>query len=704
VNNNLYRLRRRLAADVELCRGSPVPLGATVRPDGVNFAVASRYATSVTLLLCIPGEQNAVAELPLDGRFHRTGEVWHAFLKGLDPGIQYAYRMDRVPNPAPHLQRFDPRWQLLDPYAQALTGGAGCGVPPRGRRGPRRGLVVHDAFDWGDDEPPRIRPVEAIIYELHVRGFTQHPSSGVSRPGMFAGLVEKIPYLQALGVNTVELLPVWAFEEADSDRMNPFTGERLLDYWGYDPIAFFAPHAAYASRTGGGEPLREFKEMVKSLHAAGIAVVLDVVLNHTAEGNERGPTYAFRGIDNTIYYLVDPDTGAYRDYTGTGNTLNCNHPRVRELIIDVLRYWVAEMHVDGFRFDLASILGRGEDGSVLANPPVIEQIAEDPVLRQTALIAEAWDAAGLYQVGHFSAGGRWAEWNGKFRDDVRRFVKSDPGMVSALATRLVGSPDLYQTSGRRPCQSLNFITCHDGFTLADLVAYNGKHNEANDEGNADGSNDNLSWNCGSEGPTDAEEINRLRRRQVRNFATVLLISAGTPMVLAGDEFGRTQLGNNNAYCQDNETSWVDWRLLDANADLFRFFQLLIRFRRAHPLLRSDDFDLDAEDGARHIAWHGVELGKPDWSWESRALAMHLYGMDGGEAEDIYFIANAHWEGHVFELPHLPERRWCRVVDTMQMPPHDIAEPGAEEVLADQRRYVVGPRSVVVLIGKGCTPS
>lgn len=688
------------AAKVELFQGHPLPLGATVQPDGVNFAVASRYATSVTLLIFVPGSREAILEFPLDPRSHRTGEVWHAFLKGLDPGIHYAYRMDRVPNPEPHVHRFDPRQELLDPYTKALTGGSGWGIPPSGRRSPRRCLVVHDEFDWGDDEPHRIRPVEAIVYELHVRGFTQHPSSGVSRPGTFAGLVEKIPYLKELGVNVVELLPVWEFEEADSDRLNPSTGERLLNYWGYSPISFFAPNASYASRKGDGEQIREFKAMVKSFHAAGIAVVLDIVVNHTAEGNERGPTYSFRGIDNAIYYLIDPQTGAYRDYTGCGNTLNCNHPRVRDLIVDVLRHWVAEMHVDGFRFDLASILGRGQDGTVLANPPIIEHIAEDPVLRQTALVAEAWDAAGLYQVGHFTAAGRWAEWNGKFRDDVRRFIKSDPGMVSALATRLVGSPDLFHTSGRRPYQSLNFITCHDGFTLADVVVYNGKHNEANGEGNADGSNDNLSWNCGCEGPTDSEEVNRLRRRQVRNFATILLLSAGTPMILAGDEFGRTQQGNNNAYCQDNAVSWVDWRLLEANADLFRFFKLLIQFRRAHLLLRREDFDLDEAGRSVHIAWHGVELGKPDWSWESRSLAMHLHATYGGEADDLYVIANAHWEGHVFELPHLGGRRWCRFVDTTQVSPHDIAEPGAEEVLADQGRYVVGPRSVVVLVGRG----
>jgi isoamylase len=685
--------------EVELHQGHPMPLGATVRRDGVNFAIVSRYATAVTLLIFPPGEPEAVVEFPLDARFHRTGEVWHTFIKGLEPGISYAYRMDRVPNSEPHVHRFDLQTDLLDPYAKALTGGDTWGIPPRGRQRPRRSLVLQDEFDWGDDESPLIRPSDAIVYELHVRGFTRHPSSGVSRPGTFAGVVEKIPHLKALGVNVVELMPVWEFEEADSDRINPFTGERLLNYWGYHPIAFFCPNASYASQKGHGTQIREFKEMVKSLHAAGIAVVLDIVFNHTAEGNERGPTHSFRGIDNAIYYLIDLQTGKYHDYTGCGNTLNCNHPRVRDLIIDVLRYWVAEMHVDGFRFDLASVLGRGLDGSVLANPPIIERIAEDALLRQTALIAEAWDAAGLYQVGHFSATGRWAEWNGKFRDDVRRFVKSDPGMVSALATRLFGSPDLYQSSGRRPYHSLNFVTCHDGFTLADLVAYNDKHNEANGEGNADGSNDNLSWNCGAEGQTDAEEVNRLRRRQMRNFATILLLSAGTPMILAGDEFGRTQCGNNNAYCQDNERSWLDWRLLEANADLCRFFRLLIQFRRAHPLLRREDYDLNGGDRSLHIAWHGTELGKPDWSSESRALAMHLHGMDGGEIEDIYFIANAHWEENSFELPHLSGLHWWRVVDTLQAPPQDIAEPGAEDVLVDQHRYRVGPRSVVVLVGK-----
>ncbi|HME70029.1 MAG TPA: hypothetical protein VKM54_09185 [Myxococcota bacterium] len=396
---------------------------------------------------------------------------------------------------------------------------------------------------------------------------------------------------------------------------------------------------------------------------------------------------------------MDPDTGAYRDYTGCGNTLNSNHPRVGDLIIDALRYWVVEMHVDGFRFDLASILYRGEDGALLANPPIIERITEDPILRQTLLIAEAWDAAGTYQLGHFTFRGRWAEWNGRFRDDVRRFVKSDPGMVSALATRLVGSPDLYQTSGRQPYQSVNFVTCHDGFTLADLTTYNCKHNDSNGEGNADGHNDNLSWNCGSEGPTNSEEVNGLRRRQARNFATLLLVSAGSPMILAEDEIGRTQLGNNNAYCQDNETSWLDWRLRETNADLFRFFQLLIRFRLAHPVLNRASFALAEGPRSVRIAWHGFELEKPDFSWESRSLAMHLQQSGDAGQDDIYLIANAYWQGHDFELPHLSGRRWCRFVDTSQSSPKDIAEPGAEEALADQNHYLVGPRSIVLLGGR-----
>ncbi len=489
------------------------------------------------------------------------------------------------------------------------------------------------------------------------------------------------------------------FEELDSDRLNPETGERLVNYWGYQPISFFAPNAAYSSRKGGSAPVHEFKQLVRSMHEAGIEVILDVVFNHTAEGNDLGPAFSFRGIDNSIYYTLNPRTGEYLNYSGCGNTLNCNHPVVRELIAECLRYWVMEMHVDGFRFDLASILGRGQDGSVLQNPPLLETLAHDPVLANTKLIAEAWDAAGLYQVGTFPAWSRWAEWNGKFRDDIRRFVRAEPGMVRALATRLVGSPDLYQTSSREPYHSINFVTCHDGFTLADLVSYDRKHNETNGENSLDGANDNLSWNCGAEGPTRSPEIRDLRNRQVKNFATILLLADGVPMILAGDEFGRTQHGNNNAYCQDNEISWIDWKLPKLNAGLHRFFQLLIAFRRRHSLLRTTSYLSLAGKAARKIEWHGVRLGEPDWSHESRSLAMHLSGMSGSGSEDhIYFIANAHWESHDFELPNTG-LRWRRFVDTSLNTPDDITDLGAEEPLVDDGHYRVAPRATVVLIGR-----
>jgi glycogen operon protein len=404
---------------------------------------------------------------------------------------------------------------------------------------------------------------------------------------------------------------------------------------------------------------------------------------------------SFRGIDNSVYYMIDPKTGGYLNYTGCGNTLNCNHPVVRDLIRDCLRYWVTEMHVDGFRFDLASVLGRGEDGAVLPNPPLLERLAADPILANTKLIAEAWDAAGLYQVGSFPAWGRWAEWNGRFRDDIRRFVKGDAGMVPTLATRLYGSPDLYQSSERQPYHSINFITCHDGFTLADLVSYNAKHNEMNGEGNADGLPENLSWNCGAEGPTDDPEVLRLRRRQMKNFATILMMAHGVPMILAGDELGRTQRGNNNAYCQDNPVSWLDWRLKEQNADLFRFFRLLIAFRRTHPAMRRISFA--PMPCCAQVAWHGVRLGQPDWSWHSRSLAMQRWATDERAGEEhVYFIANAHWEPQVFEIPRLPRSRWYRFVDTMLDSPADIAELSEDGVLVNDDYYKVGPRSTVVL--------
>ena len=680
-------------------RGSPLPLGATLVRDGVNFAIFSRNARSVTLALFDGDDDFPSCEIPLDIRFNRTGNVWHCFVKGLEPGVRYGYRMDRWHNSNPRMHRYDPEIVLLDPYAKAISGRSSWAQERDTRYDQRRGIVTVDGFDWGADQPLNIALSETVIYELHVRGFTRDPSAGVAKPGTFAGLIAKIPYLKDLGITAVELLPVHEFEELDSDRLNPETGERLVNYWGYQPISFFAPNAAYSSWKTGGGPVHEFKQLVKSMHEARIEVILDVVFNHTAEGNDLGPTFSFRGIDNSIYYTLDPGTGDYLNYSGCGNTMNCNHPVVREFITESLRYWVMEMHVDGFRFDLASILGRGQDGSVLQNPPLLETLAHDPILANTKLIAEAWDAAGLYQVGTFPAWSRWAEWNGKFRDDVRRFVRSEPGMVSALATRLVGSPDLYQTSRREPYHSINFVTCHDGFTLADLVSYDGKHNEPNGENGRDGSNENLSWNCGSEGPTSSQAISDLRNRQVKNFATILLLADGVPMLLAGDEFGRTQQGNNNAYCQDNEISWIDWSLRRQNAGLHRFFKLLIAFRRQHPLLRTTSYRSLTGHEARRIEWNGVRLGQPDWSYESRSLALHLSGLSVNGTEDhIYFIANSHWEKHEFELPNTG-LRWRRFVDTSLDTPDDVTDLGGEQPLIDSHSYTVGPRSSVVLIGR-----
>lgn len=703
--NNRENFLANIRANFNVAPGSPLPLGVTVRRGGLNFAVVSRHARSVLLVIFAPGAEEPLLELPLDPRHHRTGDVWHAFIRGLDPGIEYGYRVLRRNAPPGPDSRAAESPVLLDPYTLALSGGERWGefAPPARAGGttllrPRHSLVVEDHTDGDTGTHPNHHPADAIIYELHVRGFTRHPSSGVAHPGTYRGIAEKIPYLQELGITTVELMPVTEFEECENPRVRPDTGERLRNFWGYNPLAFFAPKAAYAVDGARGRQVREFKEMVQALHAAGIEVMLDMVFNHTAEGDRHGPTVSFRGLDDEIYYLRDPATGEYSNYAGCGNTLNCNHPVVRQMILDCLRYWATEMRVDGFRFDLASVLGRGRDGQALANPPLLEHIAGDPVLAHTKLIAEAWDAAGLYQVGSFPHWGRWAEWNGRFRDDLRRFVKSDAGMVSAVATRLAGSPDLYQVGGRACYHSINFITCHDGFTLWDLVSHDRKHNEANGEGNTDGADENYSWNCGEEGPSASAEINALRRRQVRNMAALLLLAHGVPMILAGDEFGRSQSGNNNAYCQDNPMTWLDWSLRERNADLFRFFRLLIRFRRNHPLLRGAHLKGTDHSHTPALEWHGVRAGQPDWSWESRCLAASL----GGNArdEDIYLAANMHWESHRFELPPASSaRRWHRVVDTGLPAPEDIVEEAEAPELSDPAAYPVGPRSVVVLVGR-----
>jgi glycogen operon protein len=556
--------------------------------------------------------------------------------------------------------------------------------------------VVLNAFHGQEDDPLNRPLADTIIYEVHVRGFTQHPSSGVRHRGTFLGFMEKIPYLQALGITAVELMPITEFEENDNPRDNPLTGERLQNYWGYHPLALFAPKAAYAAHAG--QQLNEFQTLVQALHAAGIEVILDMVFNHTGEGDALCPTWSYRALDNATYYLLDAATGAYRNDTGCGNTMNCNHPVVQDLIIDCLRYWVVELRVDGFRFDLASVLSRGPGGEVLERPPLIERIAADPILARTKLIAEPWDASGLHQLGTFPRWGRWVEWNDQFRDDMRRFVRGDAGLISRLATRLTGSGDLYGTYADAWTRSINFITCHDGFTLADWVTYSHKHNAANGEANRDGMFENFSWNCGEEGPSDNPEVRACRQRQMKNAVALLLLAQGVPMLLAGDEMGRTQQGNNNAYCQDNALSWVDWEALAQHRDHFRFVRLLIQFRKRHAVLRRRWQTQPAGDEPGTIVWHGVQLGQPDWSEASRTLAMHLIG--GPEEIDLFLITNAHWDVHVFQVPQpLANKQWHGFIDTSRPAPADIAAPGKEPLLTEPRHYPAGPWSVVVLVAK-----
>src|SRR3954447_26553262 len=568
-----YRFRDRI---LTVNRGSPLPLGAINMPSGVNFALVCRHGTAVWLVLSEPCDGAICEEIPLDDLYNRTGDHWHVRVDGLPEEFCYGYRID---GPRNNGHRFEPRTVLLDPYSRALS----CGRP-WGMSGdlPRRSLMNESMIERDGVIPPRIPLEDTIIYELHVRGYTVHPSSGVKHPGTFAGLTEKIDYLKWLGITAVELLPVDEFEENDCPFVNPLTGEKLKDYWGYNPISFGAAKAAYAINPERSEPWAEFCQLVDACHRRGIEVFLDIVFNHTAEGGEGGPTFNFRGLDNCLYYMLD-DHGRYLNFSGCGNTFNSDHPVVRNYLISCLRNWVAEAGVDGFRFDLASVFGRDHRGNVIVNPPAVNRISEDSLLYDTKLIAEPWDAGGLYQVGTFPGGARWSDWNGRYRDEVRRFWRGEPGMNSALATRLCGSDDLY--AGRGPLHSINFICCHDGFTLNDLVSYNHKHNEANGEGNRDGSDANWSWNCGAEGPTDDPAVLRLRRQQARNLIATLLVSQGVPMLLAGDEFLRTQQGSNNAWCQDNEVSWVDWSLAVKNADFLRFVREAIALRQRHPALR-----------------------------------------------------------------------------------------------------------------------
>jgi isoamylase len=683
-----------------------LPLGASITAHGVNFSVFSRHAASVVLVLFDKAVAQSVVELSLDPRVNRTGDIWHVLVIGAHPSLQYGYRVDGPVDKA-RGHWFQKDRLLIDPYARAVEGNGvwGQASDPDWRCG-----IVTDDFDWGDDRPLNVPLRDSIIYELHVRGFTAHQSSAVSRPGTYGGLVEKIPYIQSLGATAVELLPVFEFYEMENKRMDPDTGDRLKNFWGYSTMAFFAPKASYASEGWDGNQVREFKEMVKAFHRAGLEVILDVVFNHTAEGGADGTTISFRGLDNTVYYMLDPDTKDYINLSGCGNTVNCNHPVVRQFIMDCLRYWVLEMHVDGFRFDLATILGRDARGEILHGPSVIHAIEQDPVLAQTKIIAEPWDLA-HNGLAHFP--GRWAEWNAYFRDDVRRFVRGEEGMAAAVATRIAGSSDLFEGNGRRPCRSINFITCHDGFTLRDLVSYDKKHNEQNGEENRDGTDQNHSANCGAEGPTDDGKVNRLRERRIKTFATILLVSQGVPMILAGDEFCRTQGGNNNAYCQDNDISWINWNLADKHGGVLRFFRKMIALRKRHPVFRRGGFltgNSASEDEFPDISWHGCEFGKPDWSEHARCIAFMLNGsglrqdepparIGHSEQKDASFFVtvNGDEKRHAFELPPMPEdMTWFRIVDTGKHCPEDIVEEEEAEPLP-HGKYLVLPSAAAVFM-------
>jgi glycogen operon protein len=681
-----------------LLDGESAPLGATVVEHGVNFSVFSKGASLVELLLFDDLNASQVSRtIALDPKKHRTYHYWHAFVPDLRPGQVYAYRAHGrfVPNRG---QLFDRDKLLLDPYGLAVAVPDGYNRLAATRPGDTSATamksVVADpgAYDWEGDRPLRRPFAETIVYELHVGGFTKHPSSGVraEKRGTYAGLVEKIPYLTDLGVTAVELLPVFQFDPSDAP-------DGRVNYWGYQPVSFFAPHHAYSSTRSPLGVLDEFRDMVKALHRAGIEVILDVVFNHTTEGGRSGPTLCYRGLANDFYYILSKDDRSqYADYTGCGNTLNANQPIVRRLIQDSLRYWVTEMHVDGFRFDLASILSRDESGRPLPNPPVLWDIESDPRLAGTKLIAEAWDAAGLYQVGSF-VGDTWQEWNGRFRDDVRAFVKGDSGTVSRLASRLLGSPDIYGHEEREAEQSVNFVACHDGFTLNDVVSYNEKHNEANGEQNRDGANDNASWNCGVEGATADSSVEALRDRQVKNFLTILMLAAGTPMVLMGDEVRRTQLGNNNAYCQDSEVSWFDWGLVEQHADIHRFVKALTAFRQRRDVVTEETtLSLNELLSRARITWHGVALNEPDWSEHSHSLAFTLTSLRSRFV--FHCIMNAYWEPLRFALPTPPAgsgRAWRRCIDTALAAPDDLRRL-ADAPDVQETHYTAQPRSVVLL--------
>ena len=706
--------------------GRPMPYGATPVRDGINFSVFSRNGTSVILdIFKKPEDSEPYFSYEFDPVVNRTGDMWHVRLEGVETGALYLYRVDG-PFAPENGHRFNKNHYLLDPYAKALTDMSIFANLPKDYAAPidkldvefgkRRSarhfpkcIVIDDAdFDWQGDQPLNYKLKNCVLYETHLKGFTASPTSAVAHPGTYRGMTEKIPYLKSLGITSVELMPIQEFDEFENANTNPRTGKRLKNHWGYSTISFFAPKTSYAADRTPGGAVREFKEMVREMHKNGLEVILDIVFNHTAEGNEHGLTLNFRGFDNSIYYILeDKHKQYYKNFSGCGNTVNCNHPVVRSFIIDCLRYWVIEMHVDGFRFDLASILGRDRNGNLIKEPPVLERIAEDPILGRTKIIAEAWDAGGAYQVGTFP-GGRWAEWNDRFRDEIRRFWRGDDFLCTAAATRMTGSADLYQDDGRKPYHSVNFITSHDGFTLNDLVSYNGKHNEENGEHNRDGSDNNSSYNYGYEGPTANKTIEGIRTRQVKNMLLTLLLSQGTPMLLSGDEFRRTQGGNNNAYCQDNELSWLNWTNQETYAEIVTFLRKAIHTRLTHPVFRRPDF-FEGQDHSANllpdITWFASDGKTPDWSQLNHFLAFRL---DGSKAEifadrddnDFFIMCNTGATDMTVKTPSLNKgKKWYRFIDTSVPAPNDFTDHGSEELLEEQKTYILPARTMAVLLGK-----
>lgn len=684
-------------------RGYPLPWGVTRLEEGINFSIFARHATRVTLVIDHWPSGSKIPnrlEFELGPSENRTGDMWHILLTTHQQNFSYGYRIDGPTDPSGKGLVYDYNKILIDPYSRALLPIKWGETAEYGQRPYSR--IVNQEFDWQNDRPLKTPLSETIIYELHVRGFTNDSSAGVKTPGTYLGIIEKIPYLKSLGITAVELMPVTEFDENDTVFFDPDTGKRLKNFWGYNPISFFAINSGYAHDPE--KVIEEFKSMVLALHQAGIEVFLDMVYNHTGEGGYKGMTTSFRGIDNSIYYHLD-EKQEYLNFSGCGNTVNCNHPVVRHLIRDSLRYWVTEMHIDGFRFDLASILGRDRQGNVLPDPPMIETISEDPVLRDTKMIAEAWDAAGLYQVGSFSSDSRWGEWNGRFRDDIRSFMTGHEGTVTHLATRIAGSSDLYQTSGRSPLCSINFVTSHDGFTLYDLVSYNSKHNRKNGEENRDGDNHNLSWNSGHEGGDCSKEIQALRFRRMKSLTALLLLSQGVPMICAGDEFGRTQNGNNNAWCQDNQLSWLDWSLLDTNKDFFRFFKNCITLRKNHKIFRREDFFAAAApsmapDNSPEITWQYLNPGKQNWAANCHGLAFMLHAPAGEkQSSDFFVMLNGSRKDSLhFTAPSFKnkEKRWYRIINTALESPHDILPISESKIQPATKSFSLLPFGCTVL--------